>query len=58
MADVTIRKIPAHVVYTAEYDVNSFMDFFDPETDTEANMVFKRADAEMYAAKEKMKAVR
>ena len=34
MADVTIRKIPAHVVYTAEYDVNSFMDFFDPETDS------------------------
>ena len=34
MADVTIRKIPAHVVYTAGYDVNSFMDFFDPETDS------------------------
>ena len=33
MADVTIRKIPAHIVYTAEYDVNSFNDFFDTETD-------------------------
>ena len=33
MADVTIRKIPAHIVYRAEYDVNSLMDFFNPETD-------------------------
>ena len=33
MAEITIRKIPAHIVYTAEYDIRSFMDFFDPETD-------------------------
>jgi len=32
MAEVTIRKIPAHVVYSAEYDIMDFMDFFDPET--------------------------
>ena len=33
MADVEIRTIPAHIVYRAEYDVNSFMDFFNPETE-------------------------
>jgi len=38
MAEVTIRKIPAHIVYSAEYDIEDFMDFFDPET--EANQLY------------------
>ena len=33
MAEITVKKIPAHTVYRAEYDVSSFMDFFDSETD-------------------------
>ena len=32
MAEVRIIEIPAHIVYTAEYDVDSLNDFFNPET--------------------------
>lgn len=32
MAEIIIKKIPAHAVYTAEYDVDSLNDFFNPET--------------------------
>ena len=38
MAEVTIKKIPAHIVYSAEYDIHDFMDFFDLET--EANQLY------------------
>lgn len=27
-----IRDIPEHIAYTTEYDIDSFNDFFDPET--------------------------
>ena len=33
MNEIQIKTIPAHAVYSAEYDIKSFMDFFDPETD-------------------------
>lgn len=29
-----IREIPAHIAYTAEYDVGSYNDFFDPQAGT------------------------
>ena len=32
MNEIRIRRIPSCIVYTAEYDVNSVEDFFDPET--------------------------
>ena len=28
MAEVTIKKIPAHIVYSAEFDIRDFIDFF------------------------------
>lgn len=38
MAEVTIKQIPAHIVYSAEYDIEDFMDFFDLKT--EANQLY------------------
>ena len=32
MSDITIRKIPSCIVYTAEYDVPGVDSFFDEET--------------------------
>lgn len=32
MEKITIKTIPAHIAYTAEYDINDYNDFFNAET--------------------------
>lgn len=32
MAEITVKKIPSHVVYKAEYDIRGISDFFNLET--------------------------